>query len=58
MIIENYEVFADLLLKEAKVAVTSGSTFGSESAKEITGNFVRMSSTTSMDNILEGMKRI
>jgi len=58
MIIENSEVFADLLLKEARVAVTPGSAFGPESAKEITDNFVRMSYATSMDNISEGMKRI
>lgn len=43
--------FANLLLEEAKVAVVPGSAFGAD-------DFIRLSYATSMENIVEGLKRI
>ena len=43
--------FASLLLENQKVAVVPGTGFGAS-------NFVRLSFATSMDNIVEGLKRI
>lgn len=50
-IIENSLILTELLLSEAKVAVVPGSAFGA-------GNYLRLSYATSMDNIVEGLKRI
>jgi len=47
------EKFADLLLKEAKVAVTPGAAFGPSGEKH-----VRISYAASEKNIVEGMRRI
>ena len=50
-IIKNSEVFAELLLENAKVAVVPGSGFGIE-------GYVRLSYATSISNIAEGIRRI
>jgi len=49
--IKNDIDFTTYLLEEAKVAVVPGSAFGKE-------GYIRMSYATSMENIVEGMKRI
>ena len=49
--IENSLILTELLLSEAKVAVVPGSAFGAD-------NYLRLSYATSMDNIVEGLKRI
>ena len=49
--IENSLALAELLLTEARVAVVPGSAFGAD-------NYIRLSYATSMDNIVEGLKRI
>lgn len=49
--INSSDDFASLLLENQKVAVVPGTGFGAP-------NFVRLSFATSMDNIVEGLKRI
>ena len=49
--LSNSEGFANFLLDEAKVVVIPGSAFGSD-------NYIRISYTSSMQNLQEGMKRI
>lgn len=50
-IIEDSLTLTELLLSKAKVAVVPGSAFGVD-------NYLRLSYATSMDNIVEGLKRI
>ena len=49
--INNSYDMADYLLKEAKVVLVPGAAFGSD-------DHLRISYTTSMQNLMEGMKRI
>lgn len=57
-VIANSQDFAQLLLEESKVALTSGGAFGPEWASDKLDNFVRMSYATSMERILEGIRRM
>lgn len=56
-VIENSQVFAEVLLEKARVAVTAGSAFGPEGVAEL-DSFVRMSYATGMDDIREGLRRM
>jgi len=49
--IENSVEFAHYLLEEGHIAVVPGQAFGAE-------GYMRISFATSMDNIVEGMKRL
>lgn len=55
--IENSDIFTELLLEQALVAVTPGSAFGPEGAKE-TDDFVRISYAAGTQDILNGVARI
>jgi len=56
-VISGSDVFSELLLEQAHVAVTPGSAFGPENAAE-TDSFVRISYATGTEDILRGMTRI
>ena len=50
-VIENSSVLAEMLLTQANVAVIPGSAFGAD-------NYLRLSYATSMDNIVNGLRRV
>jgi aspartate aminotransferase len=50
-VVNNSVDFADYLLNEGKIAVVPGKAFGAD-------NYIRISFATSMENVVEGMKRL